>query len=148
MLSVLHRTMLFAADTRVDCCEPSLRVVPIVMIASVEQKRLRVASRRRCLNADGRRDVVRLADPRQTAEPGRCGPDAAPALRAAHEVLTGVTVRRGGVRARAVETTTVHLAALDEAETAWRVGTGEPFDKAGGYGAQLLARLGGGGPPR
>lgn len=93
----------------------------------------------------------------------------------AHEVLTGVAVRRAGARAGAVEATAVHLAALDEAEIAWYVGTGEPFDKAGGYGAQglasrfvtridgswsnvvglpvarvaqLLARLGAGEPPR
>lgn len=92
-----------------------------------------------------------------------------------HEVLTGVAIRRAEACARAVETTTVHLAALDEAEIAWYVGTGEPFDKAGGYGAQglasrfvtrvdgswsnvvglpvarvaqLLARLGGGASPR
>ena len=57
----------------------------------------------------------------------------------AHDVLTGVAVRRGEVCLRAVERTTVHLAALDEATIAWYVATGEPSDKAGAYGMQGIA---------
>lgn len=57
----------------------------------------------------------------------------------AHDVLTGVAVRRGEVRLRAVERTAVHFAALDEETIAWYVATGEPSDKAGAYGVQGIA---------
>ena len=57
----------------------------------------------------------------------------------AHDVLTGVAVRRGGACLGAVEQTAVHLADLDEALIAWYVATGEPSDKAGGYGVQGIA---------
>ena len=57
----------------------------------------------------------------------------------AHDVLTGVAVRRGGASVSAVEETAVHLAALDEALIGWYVGTGEPSDKAGAYGVQGIA---------
>lgn len=72
------------------------------------------------------------------------GPDEAAAMLRrlsgrAHRVLTGVAVRRGGACVSAVETTAVHLAALDEALIAWYVATGEPSDKAGAYGMQGIA---------
>ncbi len=57
----------------------------------------------------------------------------------AHDVLTGVAVRRGGSCVSGVEQTAVHLVDLDEALIAWYVATGEPSDKAGGYGVQGIA---------
>lgn len=56
-----------------------------------------------------------------------------------HDVLTGVAVRCGAARVCDVETTLVRLVELDEALIAWYVGTGEPSDKAGAYGAQGIA---------
>ena len=53
-----------------------------------------------------------------------------------HEVLTGVAVRRHG-RVRAdVATTRVRFRSLRPTEIDWYVATGEPRDKAGGYGLQ------------
>ncbi len=57
----------------------------------------------------------------------------------AHDVLTGVAVRRGDACVSAVEQTAVHLADLDEALIGWYVATGEPSDKAGAYGVQGIA---------
>ena len=54
----------------------------------------------------------------------------------AHQVLTGVAVRRGERCVSAVESTVVHFAELDDAQIAWYVDTGEPSDKAGAYGLQ------------
>ena len=54
----------------------------------------------------------------------------------AHQVLTGVAVRRAERCVSAVEITVVHFAELDDAQIAWYVGTGEPSDKAGAYGLQ------------
>ncbi|HSD19461.1 MAG TPA: Maf family protein [Anaeromyxobacter sp.] len=58
----------------------------------------------------------------------------------AHEVLTGVCVRRdsgeGAVELDAVVSTAVRFAPLGAAEIAWYVGTGEPLDKAGAYAIQ------------
>ena len=54
----------------------------------------------------------------------------------AHQVLTGVAVRRGARCVGAVETSVVHFAVLDAGQIAWYVGTGEPADKAGAYGLQ------------
>lgn len=56
-----------------------------------------------------------------------------------HEVLTGVCVCSAGRRLVRVEATRVRVAHLSEAEIAWYVSTGEPFDKAGGYAVQGLA---------
>ena len=53
-----------------------------------------------------------------------------------HEVLTGVAVScRGDVRSE-VSRTRVKFAKMSPAEIAWYIGTGEPFDKAGGYAIQ------------
>jgi septum formation protein len=72
------------------------------------------------------------------------GADAARMLRAlsgtAHEVLTGVCVRRNGPGApsehEALVSTAVRFRALTEEEIAWYVATGEPLDKAGAYALQ------------
>ena len=57
-----------------------------------------------------------------------------------HEVLTGVAlVRTGAPVAVDVAATRVTFAPVTEAEVAWYVGTGEPYDKAGGYAVQGLA---------
>jgi septum formation protein len=56
-----------------------------------------------------------------------------------HEVLTGICVRKGGRSLVHVEPSRVRMSPLNDAEIAWYVGTGEPFDKAGGYAVQGLA---------
>jgi len=53
-----------------------------------------------------------------------------------HHVHTGVTVRLDERSATTVVSTAVDVAPIDEAAMAWYVGTGEPFDKAGGYALQ------------
>ena len=53
-----------------------------------------------------------------------------------HEVLTGVAVRCGATCLSGLEVTRVDFASLDNDFIAWYVATGEPFDKAGGYGVQ------------
>jgi septum formation protein len=67
--------------------------------------------------------------------------DAARMLRAlagrTHEVLTGVALATtAGCLVSAVERTLVTFAPLSDAEIAWYVRSGEPFDKAGGYAIQ------------
>ena len=56
-----------------------------------------------------------------------------------HEVLTGICVRMGPRSLVHVEPSRVRMAALNDAEIEWYVGTGEPLDKAGGYAVQGLA---------
>lgn len=56
-----------------------------------------------------------------------------------HEVWTGVAVVRGRETRSAAECARVRLAALTTEEIAAYVRTGEPLDKAGGYGIQGLA---------
>jgi septum formation protein len=56
-----------------------------------------------------------------------------------HQVLTGVAVARAGSpgsEVSFVESTTVWFAPLHDADIAAYVATGEPLDKAGGYGIQ------------
>ena len=53
-----------------------------------------------------------------------------------HEVHTAVAVRQGGRSHALVATTVVWFRALEAAEIDWYVSTGEPLDKAGGYGIQ------------
>ena len=55
-----------------------------------------------------------------------------------HEVATGVSLRRRGREAAAVELTTVFFAAMSIEEISWYVKTGEGRDKAGAYGIQGL----------
>jgi len=55
-----------------------------------------------------------------------------------HRVLTGISVRhsnKGKGECEAVETA-VRMKSLSQVEMDWYIGTGEPFDKAGGYGIQ------------
>ena len=56
-----------------------------------------------------------------------------------HQVLTGVAGVCGPERRVAVASTQVSLVALDDATIAAYVSTGEPMDKAGGYGVQGIA---------
>jgi septum formation protein len=58
-----------------------------------------------------------------------------------HRVHTGLAVRCAGQRAVDVETTLVTFAELDDAMIDWYVATGEPYDKAGGYGMQGKASV-------
>ncbi len=78
--------------------------------------------------------------------------DAAAMLRALsgrrHEVLTAIAVRRGHEHHDTVVSTAVQVRSLSETEVAWYLDTGEPDDKAGGYGLQgagaaLIARIDG-----
>jgi nucleoside triphosphate pyrophosphatase len=56
-----------------------------------------------------------------------------------HEVMTGVSVRKGRTERSRVETTGVHCAALSDEDVAWYVASWEGRDKAGGYAIQGLA---------
>jgi septum formation protein len=58
----------------------------------------------------------------------------------AHLVHTGVAVRRGDRLVSSVTTSTVLFAALSPDVIAAYVATGEPLDKAGGYGLQGAGR--------
>lgn len=78
----------------------------------------------------GARIMGKPADDRQAAEmltdlSGR-----------AHQVITGVAVRRGDQHHDAIETTRVHVRQLAASEVHWYVATGEPRDKAGAYALQ------------
>jgi septum formation protein len=56
-----------------------------------------------------------------------------------HEVLTGVSLRRGGQELGGIERTVVSIAALSNQEKDWYVQSGEGRDKAGAYAIQGLA---------
>ena len=58
-----------------------------------------------------------------------------------HQVMTGMTVRRGGRVESDTVVTDVHFRPLSEREIAAYVATGEPMDKAGAYGIQGLASV-------
>ena len=53
-----------------------------------------------------------------------------------HQVMTGITVRRGVVEQTDLVVTAVTFRSLSDAEVAWYLDTGEPTDKAGAYGLQ------------
>ena len=57
----------------------------------------------------------------------------------AHEVMTGVSLRKPGWEASRVETTTVEFLPLTDADIRWYVESGEGRDKAGAYAIQGLA---------
>jgi septum formation protein len=56
-----------------------------------------------------------------------------------HEVMTGVSLRRGLVELGTVVTTAVDCRALTDADVTWYVASGEGRDKAGAYAIQGLA---------
>jgi septum formation protein len=56
-----------------------------------------------------------------------------------HDVLTGISLRRGGEEMGGIERTVVSFAALSNQEMAWYVQSGEGLDKAGAYAIQGLA---------
>ena len=56
-----------------------------------------------------------------------------------HQVLTGISLRRGALEIGRVESTTVRFAPLSEDDVAWYVASGEGRDKAGAYAIQGLA---------
>lgn len=56
-----------------------------------------------------------------------------------HEVLTGVSLRRGAYELGRVESTAVEFALLRDTDIAWYVASGEGRDKAGAYAIQGLA---------
>jgi len=56
-----------------------------------------------------------------------------------HDVLTGVSLRRGAYELGRVETTAVEFAPLTDDDIAWYVASGEGRDKAGAYAIQGLA---------
>ena len=58
-----------------------------------------------------------------------------------HQVRTGVTVSRGERMETRTETTSVAFRPLHQDEIWGYIRTGEPFDKAGGYGVQGKAAL-------
>lgn len=59
----------------------------------------------------------------------------------AHQVMTGVTVRRGSRVLTHTEITDIHFRDLSQQEIEAYVRTGEPMDKAGAYGIQGGAAL-------
>src|SRR5579884_2662306 len=88
--------------------------------------------------------VRRLA--REKAEAIETRPDANDAARMlrllagrVHEVITGICLRRGSREIIDDATTSVRFVAMTEDDIAAYVATGEPMDKAGGYGVQGLA---------
>lgn len=56
-----------------------------------------------------------------------------------HDVLTGVSLRRGAMEVGRVETTAVHFSPLSSDQVEWYVASGEGRDKAGAYAIQGLA---------
>ena len=58
-----------------------------------------------------------------------------------HQVMTGMTVRRGDRVESDTVVTDVHFRPLSEQEIEAYVATGEPMDKAGAYGIQGLASI-------
>ncbi len=89
-------------------------------------------------------DTVVVLDGRVLGKP-RDAAEAAEMLRAlsgrAHQVMTGLTVRRGDFVQTDTVVTDVHFRPLGAAEIAAYVATGEPMDKAGAYGIQGLASV-------
>lgn len=58
-----------------------------------------------------------------------------------HQVMTGLTVRRGNRTVTCTEITDIHFRPLSHREICAYVRTGEPMDKAGSYGIQGGAAL-------
>ncbi len=89
-------------------------------------------------------DTVVVLDHRVLGKP-KSEAEAAGMLKAlsgrSHQVMTGVTARRGGRVLTGTEITEVHFRALSPQEIAAYVATGEPMDKAGAYGVQGLGSI-------
>jgi septum formation protein len=87
-------------------------------------------------------DTTVVVDDRILAKPADDA-DAARMLRRLsgrrHEVLTGISVRRGVFELGRVVTTAVDFAFLSDDDIAWYVASGEGRDKAGAYAIQGLA---------
>ena len=58
-----------------------------------------------------------------------------------HQVMTGMTVLRGGEALTCTEVTDIHFRELTDKEILAYIRTGEPMDKAGSYGIQGGAAL-------
>ena len=58
-----------------------------------------------------------------------------------HQVMTGMTVLRGGQALTCTEVTDIHFRELTDKEILAYIRTGEPMDKAGSYGIQGGAAL-------
>ena len=58
-----------------------------------------------------------------------------------HQVMTGMTVLRGDTAVVCTEQTDIHFRKLSEKEILSYIDSGEPMDKAGGYGIQGGAAL-------
>lgn len=124
---------------------PALRESPETYV-----RRLAEAKARAILPRSGTRpvlaaDTVVVAGEEMLGKPSDAA-DAARMLRSLsarqHHVLTAVYLASGQGHFEPVvevERTAVEVAPLSEDEIAWYVGTGEPFDKAGGYAIQGLA---------
>lgn len=87
-------------------------------------------------------DTVVVLDGRVLGKP-KDPDDAARMLRAlsgrSHQVMTGLTVKRGGRRWPLTAVTRVWFRPLSGAEIDAYIASGEPMDKAGAYGIQGLA---------
>jgi septum formation protein len=87
-------------------------------------------------------DTVVVADGATLGKP-RDAADAAAMMRRLsgrwHQVITGVSLRKGAYEVGHVETTRVEFTTLTEADIAWYVASGEGRDKAGAYAIQGLA---------
>jgi len=59
----------------------------------------------------------------------------------AHQVHTGLCLRKDDQVHTLVDTADVHLRPVSQAQARWYAGTGEPMDKAGAYAAQGIAAL-------
>jgi septum formation protein len=81
-------------------------------------------------------DGAVLGKPRDTAE-ARAMIEALSGRR--HDVLTGISLRRGGTEVGGVEHSGVYVSEIGKAELEWFLQSGEGADKAGGYAIQGLA---------
>lgn len=112
---------------------------PVGLVTRLAESKARAAHR------GGQREVILAADTVVVLDGevlGKPGDDRAAAAMLTrlsgrtHAVVTAVAVHAGGSCHRATETTRVRFRPLTGDEIAWYLGTGEPRDKAGGYGLQ------------
>ena len=87
-------------------------------------------------------DTTVVVDGEMLGKPGDDGASARMLARLSgreHQVLTGISLRRGAFEIGRVEATSVAFAPLTDEEIAWYVATGEGRDKAGAYAIQGFA---------